>query len=1156
MNHQTIYRYDRSINLGPQVIRLRPAPHSRTPIDSYSLKVSPADHYLNWQQDPFGNYLARCVFNDKLREFTVEVDVVATMTVINPFDFFLEPHATDYPFAYDAGSVEELRPYFHRDAAGPKMHAFLATLNYEPRRTIDFLVDLNVAVQNHIAYTLRMEPGVQTPEQTLTLKSGSCRDSGWLMVQLLRQLGFAARFVSGYLIQLTADQKSLDGPSGPENDFTDLHAWCEVYLPGAGWIGLDPTSGLFAGEGHIPLACTPQPTSAAPITGTLDECEVQFEHHMSVTRIHEDPRVTLPYTDEQWSRIESLGHVIDEHLHRGDVRLTMGGEPTFVSIDDMDGEEWQTAAVGPTKRKLAYDLLLRLKSRFSTGGVLHFGQGKWYPGEPLPRWAMAIFWRKDGQPIWRNDQWLADVDTDYGHTADDARQFAKALAKRLGVKPKHAIFAYEDAMYYMWRERRLPPNVDVRDSKLESQEERQRIARIFEQGLTKPVGVALPLRHVWWTETPHWASGPWKVRSEEMFLLPGDSPMGYRLPLQSLIYEQKPEHALDFFDRDPLEPVGHLLTSEQIRQNHLRQLAAEAISHGNFRVELGQPLEPVRQFATVDGLPAEQFFGKSTYPGNYDHGDNGFNPSSEDDHSGPNSFTVDTQVDDESSVVPTALCVEPREGRLHVFLPPTDRLESFLELISAIEATAEAMQTPVVIEGYQPPHDVRLQHMRVTPDPGVIEVNVHPANDWNELVDITNGVYEDARTTRLGTEKFDLDGQHTGTGGGNHVVLGGLKPADSPFLRRPDLLKSLITYWNNHPSLSYLFSGKFIGPTSQAPRVDESRTDAIYELKIACQQVRRGETTPPWLVDRIFRHLLVDVTGNTHRAEFCIDKLYSPDSATGRLGLVEFRGFEMPPHARMSLTQQLLIRGLVARFWEQPYDVEMVDWGTSLHDRFMLPHFVWEDFSDIVDDLRDCGFAFEREWFGSHHEFRFPIIGEFAQRSIHVELRKAIEPWYVLGEEATGGGTARYVDSSVERLQVKVSGMTNSRHVLTCNGRRLPLHPTGVEGQFVAGVRYRAWQPPSCLHPTIPVDSPLVFDLIDSWNHRAIGGCQYHVSAPTGLNSPTFPVNAFEAESRRAARFFRIGHTGGRTVVPQRECNAEFPMTLDLRNGRVADANA
>lgn len=1138
LNHQTTYHYDRRINLGPQVIRLRPAAHSRTPIDSYSLKVTPAEHFLNWQQDPFGNYLARCVFKDEVVKFHAEVNLVATMTVINPFNFFLEPDATAYPFTYAKETLEDLQPYMQPGPVAPLQRAFLEQLNYEPRRTIDFLVDLNQAIQDHIAYTLRLEPGVQTPEETLTLRSGSCRDSGWLMVDMLRQLGFAARFVSGYLIQLTADQKSLDGPSGPEQDFTDLHAWAEVYLPGAGWIGMDPTSGLFAGEGHIPLACTPAPTSAAPVSGSHDPCEVTFSHEMSVTRIHEDPRVTLPYSEEQWNRINLLGQEIDQRLLESDVRLTMGGEPTFVSIDDMDGAEWQTDAVGPMKRGLSYDLLIRLKNRFGRGGMLHFGQGKWYPGEQLPRWAMAVFWRADGESLWHDESLLAKIESDYGHTFDDAQRFTKCLAKRLGVNADHAIAAKEDAMYYMWRERRLPPDVDVKDSKIESKEERDRIARVFENGLTKSVGMVLPLRHVWWNESDSWISGNWGVRSDQLFLTPGDSPMGYRLPLESLANQTYSKEQIDFFPQDPMEPVQLLPTRAQV----LARGAADAI-HGLQAVprEDSEQFEPIYQFAGAGSNDAHTLPQRRSHDAQRNSGED--QPNLE--YSLP--YSVDTPSDGSGELIRTALCVEPRDGKLHIFLPPTDRLESFLELIAAVEATAGELGMPVVIEGYKPPSDPRLKHIGVTPDPGVIEVNVHPAHDWSELTDITNGVYEDARTSRLGTEKFDLDGQHTGTGGGNHVVLGGQTPADSPWLRRPDLLKSFISYWHNHPSLSYLFSGKFIGPTSQAPRVDESRSDAIYELNIACQQVRSGEETPPWLVDRIFRHLLVDVSGNTHRAEFCIDKLFSPDTSTGRLGLVEFRGFEMPPHPRMSLTQQLLIRGLVAKFWATPYEVELVDWDTSLHDRFMLPHFVGEDFAGIVEELRTAGISFEHDWFGPHHEFRFPIIGEFTQHSIHIELRKAIEPWYVLGEEPAGGATARFVDSSVERLQVKVRGMTDSRHVLTCNGRCVPLHSTGVEGEFIAGIRYRAWQPPHCLHPTIAADAPLVFDLLDTWNRRSIGGAQYHVGNPSGLNPEDFPVNAFEAESRRAVRFFKLGHRGGTIETPTLETNREFPMTLDLR---------
>ena len=447
LQHVTHYRYDRPINLGPQVVRLRPAPHSRTRILSYALQVEPGEHFVNWQQDPQGNYLARLVFPEKTEQLKVTVDLVAEMAVFNPFDFFLEPHAEKIPFAYNLDEQRELAPYLATLKNGPLFARYLASVDRTPTPSVDFLVALNQRLADDIRYLIRLEPGVQTPEETLELASGSCRDSAWLLVQLLRHLGLAARFVSGYLIQLTADVKSLDGPSGAEQDFTDLHAWCEVYLPGAGWIGLDPTSGLFAGEGHVPLACSPEPSAAAPISGVLDECECEFDHDMRVERIWEAPRVTKPYSEEQWQEILDLGRQVDAELDYGDVRLTMGGEPTFVALDYPDDAEWNTAAMGPNNRRLAAELFHRLREHYAPQALVHFGQGKWYPGEQLPRWSLNCFWRKDGQPIWQDPALYADESRYYGADARLAARFLATLAGHLGLDAEHVFPAYEDWLY-------------------------------------------------------------------------------------------------------------------------------------------------------------------------------------------------------------------------------------------------------------------------------------------------------------------------------------------------------------------------------------------------------------------------------------------------------------------------------------------------------------------------------------------------------------------------------------------------------------------------------------------------------------------------------------------------------------------------------------
>ncbi|WP_447893893.1 transglutaminase family protein [Vreelandella sp. GE22] len=1065
LHHRTTYRFDRAVHLSAHVVRLRPAPHCRTHIESYSLDISGNDHFVNWQQDPFGNFNARIVFPTPRNELTIAVELIVPMTVINPFDFFLDDIAQTLPFVYPQALARELSPYLEVESPGPRLTEWLAQVDKTPAACVDFLVAINQRLQSDISYRVRMEPGVQGCEETLTLGSGSCRDSAWLLVQIFRHLGLAARFVSGYLIQLAPDIKALDGPSGTETDFTDLHAWTEVFLPGAGWVGLDPTSGLFAGEGHIPLAATPTTGSAAAITGFSEKCEVSFDVTMSVERIHEDARVTRPYSEAQWTQILALGDQVDDALHREDVRLTLGGQPTFVSVDDIESPQWNTEPLGTHKRERAEVLLNRLQNAFASGGVLQ-QQGEWHAGEALPRWVQACYWRKDGVALWRDPKWLAATQDAPRVYANDllAKSFTHALAEQLGVEARFWMPAFEDAVYYRWKAQTLPADVDPRDIDPTDAVERHRLARLLERGLEAVVGYVLPLRHA--TAQGHrWETGRWPLERDHLYLAPGGSPMGLRLA----------QPAKPWAAERPAYATPHSAQDESMQRQP---------STGQARDE---------------------------------------------------------------SLVHTSLCIEARDGRLCIFLPPLTQLEHFLALLESIEECAREIGCPVMIEGYAPPDDPRLERFLLTPEPGVIEVDVPPAVSWQTLVAQTEGIYEQARQARLGTEKFMLDGRHTGTGSGYHVTLGGLTPEDSPFLRRPQLLASMITFWQHHPSLSYLFSGLFTGPESQAPRVDEARFEALYELEIALQQIPQDDAAEPWRAEGLLRHLLTDSTGNPQRAELCIDQLYPPDSDSKPQGLLKLRGFEMAPHARMALMQMLLIRALVARFWKAPYRAKPVRWGSALQDRWALPHYLWEDLNDVLDDLRRHGFDFKLEWFEPFREFRFPVHGRLHTAALDIELRQAIEPWHVPRDVAFADATARYAGSPVERLEVRVSGMSGERYIVTCNGRRLPLKATGRSGEAVAGVRYRAWQPPSALHPHTPAQAPLIFDVIDTWNERSVAGCTYYVARPTGRNFETFPVNAFEAEARRLGRFSASGHRQGFQMPAMEMPSMEFPLTLDLR---------
>src|SRR5580693_1224850 len=657
LEHRTSYTFDRLVQVYPHVVRLRPAPHSRTPIEAYSLRVEPADHFINWQQDALGNFLARLVFPNPMRQLTITVGLIADLKVINPFDFFIEDWAERWPagsgLSFPKTLADDLEPYLRpvdEDGAGSGpgdlVQAWVSSFKVpDGIRTIDFLVALNRAINADVGYSLRMEPGVQTPDFTLRTGIGSCRDSAWLLVSILRQFGLPARFVSGYLVQLASDVEALDGPPGPAADFTDLHAWAEVYLPGAGWIGLDPTSGLFAGEGHIPLAATPHPASAAPISGGTGPCESVLEFSNTVTRVHEDPRVTLPYSDEAWTSICEVGKRVDERLSAGDVRLTVGGEPTFVSVDNQIDEEWTTAADGPHKRARASDLAARLKAAWAPQGLIHRGQGRWYPGEPLPRWQIGLYWRTDGRPLWTNGALLADPwrsgQTEPGEPTtpvDDeaAYRVVAGVAEGLGLPLSQVRPAYEDPLSQLAAKVRLPGGDPVESSDdlaNDTSPARAALLARLDESVASPTAFVLPLHRR--DEDDGWASANWRLRRGRIVLIEGDSAAGLRLPLDSISWRPPPMS----FDLDPMT-VGRALSAK---------------------------------------------------PGTPEAGA--------------------AEIEDPETAPRTAMVAEVRGGLLYIFLPPTEALEHFVDLIARVETAATKIGCAVVVEGYGPPPDPRLKSM-------------------------------------------------------------------------------------------------------------------------------------------------------------------------------------------------------------------------------------------------------------------------------------------------------------------------------------------------------------------------------------------------------------------------------------------------------------
>jgi uncharacterized protein (DUF2126 family)/transglutaminase-like putative cysteine protease len=1067
--HRSVYSYPSPAALGPHQVRLRPANHARARIESYGLHV-PAEAALRWQQDPFGNHVAHLTFprSARLRELELRVELAVDVRPVNPFDFFIDDACKTLPFRYPPELTRDLLPFLDAEdepvRGGPRLARFLDAL---PRTggTVDAVVAMNCAVHDALRYVIREESGIWTPEETLAQGRGSCRDSAVLLIAALRSRGLAARFVSGYLVQLTDEGMIPDAPKGVAADVVDLHAWAEVYLPGGGWIGLDATSGLLCGEGHIPLACTARPALATPVEGTSDTPAEHVRFELKVARLGHEPRPTAPFTDETWDALLAGGDRADALLAGCGLALTLGGEPTFTSREHPKEPEWNGAALGATKWTQALRLVDEIRRSVCPGAALLERQGKHYPGESLPRWALDLVGRQDRTPLWSDPPAAAGGRP----TLEDARRLADELARRLGL-PGAVAPAFEDPWRHVQQEAALPVDVDPLACDLDAPEERRRLARVLGRGLAREAGYVLPLARV----EDRWRSERWRFRRDHLFLLPGDSPIGLRLPLSSIA---------------------------------------------------GTPLEVEPKEAEAPGPP---------------------DPRREDD-ADPERLAAKAAAA-KRATVRTALCVEVRDDRLRVFLPPLATAEDFLAIVELVDATRRDLGLAVGLEGYPPPASPEIFRLSVTPDPGVLEVNLPPTESTRAHAALVASVFDAALRAGLTAEKYLLDGRMAGSGGGHHLTFGGRAPPESPFVLRPDLLASLITFLQHHPSLSYLFTGLFVGPTSQAPRVDEARHDALYELEIALARAfDREKPAPPWLGDLLFRHLLVDVTGNTHRAEISIDKLYDWRTPHGRQGIVELRAFEMPPHPRMASAQMALMRALVAAFAAEPYQAPLVRWGTELHDRFLLPAWLWRDLEDVLAWLARRGIHLPADAYRAFLELRCPVVGRAQLGDVGVEIRNAIEPWHVLGEEATASGTSRYVDSSVERIQVRVEGLVEGRHEVLVNGLTLPLRATDARGERVGGVRFRAWAPPHSLHAHLGIHHPIRVDVLDTWASRSLGACAYHVWHPEGRGYDTPPLTRFEAAARQAQRFTVEGPLPWPVAARPAAPHPEMPYTLDLR---------
>lgn len=1091
LSHRIDRRFNRHVRLSTHWLRLRPAPHCQPEVEAYSLRIDTNPHFINWLRDPFENHLGRLDFPEQVNQVCLEVELLLKLNPRNPFDFLVEADAARYPLSYSEQHRKELAPYLRLGKFGPHMDAWLARLPRQKDYIVEFLGNLNLHINNAIALAMGFLPGPVDCESVLRRGTASAWEIAWLAALSLRALGLATRFTSGYKVLLAADPT--------QTNFASLHAWTEVFLPGAGWIGLDPAAGVFTTEAYVPLACAPDPLRAIQFSGYREDCDEQINEQVQI-------RILQSHTPARSDRasmpviLRALGNEVDRTLMESDTELATSMELAFVAAAKGTSAEWTTAAIGADKRRAAEALATGLARRLAPGAAFMESQGEWFAGEGCPRWRLSCLFRDDGKAICESAQLATPNHADANrNTRSEARALAIELLEQLQLGQNWLIPAYEDGLHELASNPGLldfAPNPD----ELNDPFKRQALAERLSSTLGEPVGFVIPLR--WDYVQSRWSSGQWRFRRGGLFLTPGSSQMGYRLPLNSLATAEsdrfEPHLERSPFEERPADPGIHGETSAR---------------HSDY-----SPPMPVLDFAdAIDPLPAPK----------------------------------------------TALCVELRNGRLSVFIPPLSHLEHFLALTAAIDRAARKLDVAVTLEGYDPAEDYRLRRIVLEPDCGVLRVKLPPARSLGQQYDLLKACYDEAEKLGLHGQRVLSDGSMAAAGGGVSVTVGSDRPADSPFLHRPELLRKLIAYWQRHPSLSYFFADRSIGPGGFAPRPDEGRDDALYELGIALARIPSGKSDHPWIADRLLRHLLADPAGNIHRAEINIDQLYPPHRQSERLGRVMLRCFEMPPSADDAALQAAFIKGVLAMLNGSTDSPELVDWGHSLHDRFMLPYLLWQDMSEILRELNNAGFPFPQGWFREILDANLPVVGDVQIGEIGLQLRLAREPWPLLAEEIVSGNIARFVDSAAQRIQVLVTGLPPDRYVLACNGQHVPLQATPTHGEYVAGVRFKAWNPTSTLHPTRFAVAGLQFDLIDRWNGRAVGSCCYFPAPPdvwgtAGYLPRAVPSSAFlppaelipqvfwAAPWSKRGRFSTKSPPGGHVAAPRVSFDSRHPYLLDL----------